>query len=88
MKIPGWYIPSLVIAGYLHLPGMFQSSRGYQLFIRSLSSADLKVTPTWIEIVQTRNKKLNPCVENNAEYDQQQLKASLRGLNVNLIIST
>ena len=53
---------------------MFQSSRRYQLFIRGLANADLKVTPTWIEIIRTRNTKLNPCDENTAEYDQNQLQ--------------
>ena len=74
MKIPAWYKKSLVMAGYLHLPGMFQSSRRYQLFIRRLSRADLTVTPSSIEIILTRNTKQNPCDENTSEYDYHQIQ--------------
>ena len=74
VKIPGWYNPSLVIAGYLHLPGMFQSSRRYQLFVKRLSSEGLTVTPSSIEIIRKRNTKQNPCDENTSEYDYHQIQ--------------
>ena len=74
MKIPAWYKKSLVMIGYLHLPGMFQSSRRYQLFVKRLSSEGLTVTPSSIEIIRKRNTKQNPCDENTSEYDYHQIQ--------------
>jgi hypothetical protein len=74
MKIPGWDHPSLRMVGYLHLPGMFQSSRRYKLFSRKVSSAYLDLSANVIEIIQTRNTKQNPCDENTSQYDQQQIQ--------------
>ena len=74
MKIPAWYKKSLIMIGYLHLPGMFQSARRYQLFSKRLSSAVLKIPPSLIEIIRNRNTKQNPCDENTSEYDYHQIQ--------------
>ena len=75
LEIGSWNKKSVWIASFIHLPGMFRSSRKYKVFQGSLYRGKVDLDVEAVEIIKLRNTMKSPCDENTAEYDDNLVKA-------------